>query len=551
VTGEVPWRERFRVTTAVDGRGECSFLRVAKADRVAGAAVAPAGWVEPVPTVGTRQTGPGVGNATGTYRVTGDIEVTVEGEAYAGEPVSVRATVADRPVPGGAVVAGGERVDDTGPAGRARVPVPEGADRVRVAVVKGELSGSTTVEVLDPALALSAARPLPLPGQTGVARLTVGGRPLPDTVVTLDGEPVGRTDRQGRVRFAIPGDPGATLRVEAAGDTATATPWRLVAVTGAVTAALALLAVGSTGLAARRAGRARARRVGLAWLAVGLVYGGYVAGGDGGGGLAAGVVVLGAAARWLYRRRTGETEPRGVAELLAAALRRVVRVAVRVADRLSAFADWLRRRGAGLRAWLGGLPRSVPALLAALGAGLAGLVGSFVGGLRRLPALALGVLGAARTAVTLRRLVAAGALGLLTAGVWVWAGPGLAVGALVAGLLALVLAAGSRRGSDGAESRPEPVPSAEETSTVSGEEPVTLRACWRALARLVAPDTWRSRTPGEIARAAVERGLPAEPVRSLTRTFREAEYGEREATETDHERATAALDRVRDAEGER
>ena len=53
----------------------------------------------------------------------------------------------------------------------------------------------------------------------------------------------------------------------------------------------------------------------------------------------------------------------------------------------------------------------------------------------------------------------------------------------------------------------------------------TLRALWREFVGLVAPPRATTRTPGEIARYAVERGLPAEPIRALTDAYRDAEYG--------------------------
>jgi hypothetical protein len=59
----------------------------------------------------------------------------------------------------------------------------------------------------------------------------------------------------------------------------------------------------------------------------------------------------------------------------------------------------------------------------------------------------------------------------------------------------------------------------DETSTA------TIRDLWREFVALVAPPRVTTRTPGEIARYAVERGLPAEPIRALTDAYRDAEYG--------------------------
>jgi len=66
-------------------------------------------------------------------------------------------------------------------------------------------------------------------------------------------------------------------------------------------------------------------------------------------------------------------------------------------------------------------------------------------------------------------------------------------------------------------------------------------ALWRAFARRVVPGAWRRRTPAEVARAAVDRGLPAGPVRRVTRAFRERAYAPDEPPADEQRRAAETL----------
>jgi transglutaminase-like putative cysteine protease len=85
------------------------------------------------------------------------------------------------------------------------------------------------------------------------------------------------------------------------------------------------------------------------------------------------------------------------------------------------------------------------------------------------------------------------------------------------------------------------------TAGEDGESTPTLRDLWREFVGLVAPPRARTRTPGEIARYAVERGLPAEPVRTLTEAYRDAEYGRATPDDDRLARARDAVRAVREA----
>jgi transglutaminase-like putative cysteine protease len=82
--------------------------------------------------------------------------------------------------------------------------------------------------------------------------------------------------------------------------------------------------------------------------------------------------------------------------------------------------------------------------------------------------------------------------------------------------------------------------------------PPALRSIWREFVALVAPPRATTRTPGEIARHAVERGLPAAPVRVLTDAYRDATYGLVALDDDRLARVRAAIETLRAAaRGER
>ena len=75
----------------------------------------------------------------------------------------------------------------------------------------------------------------------------------------------------------------------------------------------------------------------------------------------------------------------------------------------------------------------------------------------------------------------------------------------------------------------------------------TVQQIWTTFIRLV---FWRvipTQTPGEVARAAIDKGLPRNPVNRLTNAFRVAEYGPSESDETQTE-AKAALSEIESIE---
>lgn len=73
---------------------------------------------------------------------------------------------------------------------------------------------------------------------------------------------------------------------------------------------------------------------------------------------------------------------------------------------------------------------------------------------------------------------------------------------------------------------------------------LSVRDAWAAMTEHVTVSNPASTTPGEYARAAIERGLPAEPVQRLTDLFREVEYGGRPQSEDRTAAARAAVERL-------
>lgn len=73
---------------------------------------------------------------------------------------------------------------------------------------------------------------------------------------------------------------------------------------------------------------------------------------------------------------------------------------------------------------------------------------------------------------------------------------------------------------------------------------LSVRDAWAAMTERVSVSNPAATTPGEYARAAIERGLPAEPVRRLTDLFRDVEYGGLPQSEDRTTAARAAVERL-------
>lgn len=540
-----------RSGTSDDGRTVTVVSRMAATGSVAAVGEAPraTGTPEPNETV------------SNTYELEGDITIEVTGRPYPGSDVSLAATLGGHPVADGRVIVDSQHVGRTSATGHYRVTIPEEArETITVRVERGDFSGTATVPVHDLRLSLVPARPLPVPGQEAVATVTVAGDPVADADVVHAGTRLGETDANGSVGVILPADPTATVRATASGQAATAPVWPLY-----VPTALVLFLTLGAGLALtvrewRSRGRSAALRRGAVAGGLSTVLVGYVLGGRRGAILAAGgAALLTLGAWWWTSEPTATDVVEGTRDRLRATLDWLRSALLRGVDVVAALVDRGRALVLGLAAWLAGQPRSLAAILRRLSGWLRSLPGR-VG--NRIHA---GLVWLRREASsTLRahyghRRLAAGiaATAFVGAASWRWGTVGgLAAGILLAAFIIAVLLIGSllRASRTGIESESGDADgdagssALDPGSTGSSEDPRrSLRQLWRRFAQAVEPGSWRTRTPVEIARTAVDSGLPAEPVVRLTEAFRAVEYGGRDLSEDDERRARAAYRTVRDA----
>ncbi|MFB6173902.1 MAG: DUF4129 domain-containing protein [Halobacteriales archaeon] len=462
-------------------------------------------------------------NDTAAYDVRGSVNISVVGQPYPGETVTVLASVKGVPMRQAAVRVDGERVGETTHNGTYDLTVPDDREQVGVAVERGDFSGEATVSVWLLEVGFSPQEGLPFPGERALVTASAGPRPSGNATVSLDGRRLGRTDENGTVGFALPADPRGTVAVETERQRATRPLWGVYAST--ILLSLLLAAAGVVGVAAtaRVRGRGAAKRVATWWLAVATLFAGLVVGETSGLLLALGAVLLGAA---VVHRRAVRSGGLTLAELLASAAATARRTALAVADWLAAALDRLWALLGRLAARVRGLPLSIR-----------GLAGRLWDWLRALP-------GRIRRSLTSRLsgrrvLAAVGAVALLAGLTYRFGGPGL-LGGLLALFAAFLASRWWTRAPDDGESTDAVagVDSAGAAASTGGDDSRkrrTLRAIWRRFARRVRPGDWRQSTPGEVARAAIDRGYPERPVRVLTDAFRDVEYGDRSPTDRDEE----------------
>lgn len=562
VDGPIPYAREFELAVRYPAVETCRFLRLDK--RVGFAEWAdrdgPPLVVRPAER-GTELVGRN-GTLSTTVDVRGEVRVNVTGDPFPGESVRVNATVDGVPMREATVSVDGEPVGETDSRGIDRLTVPDdGAEQFAVEVTRGAFTGRTTVEVLLLSLDVRPAGLLAIPGREATAVAAFGDRPAPEATVVLGDETVGTTGPDGTVDLQLPLDPRLVATAAGRGQTASAAIWPLYVPLALVGLVSAGAVAGSIAATRRRESGRSARLVAAIWTGVAVLVAGAVLDGWGGfivaaGGLAA-VVLAGAAVgyRRALRRRlidavrwTRATGPR------------LLGLALRLTDAVVRLSAWAGRRLGSLLSRLREVPRSAGALLALLWDRL-----------RRLPRLAVAELGRflavlrvggrrlARVLVTPRGLAVVGiALCLVAAGFVVadLEGAVLVAIAVFVGLLTYALRR-SRDGDGAVDSSPRsdarpPAPPAATTGTGgdAADRDPSLRELWRTFARWVVPGRWRTRTPGEVARAAVEGGLPAGPVRELTEAFRAVEYGDRAASAEVRARARSAYEALRPDGGE-
>ncbi len=485
------------------------------------------------------------GGDGGERRVPPEYDVTVAPDPAPGRTVTVTVRRDGRPVEGAAVAFGDRQIGRTGADGRVRGRVPYGDEELVVRVqppdgtasdvatgagtafgggvpppatvgrvVDGPVvrqSGSTTPENVTERYGLPTDAQVRVvgranPGVTVRVVASVAGDPLPRATVRVDGEAVGRTDAGGAHTVEVPDDGTRRLRVRVERGVVSgaqtvavrlltvrvrpvdplAVPTRPATVEtriGAEPAANATLSVGG-----ERVGRTDADGRARLALPAGPAAAVVAERGDRTArrsllpayAATAGVVLVPALALF------------GAARAVARRRRRVVTAGLEAGRGLVALATWLGRLGVALA-------RGAVRLAVGVGRGVVGLGGWLVGLPVRLSARASPRAALAALLVCSRRVVG--------------------------------------RLRDGERT----VEQASDTTESTAAETAGFAALWTAFARLVLPDDPRHLAPADVAHAAVERGLPADAVRRVTRAYREWAYAATDPPAGEIERAADTL----------
>lgn len=524
VTAEVPYVRTLDVRVGVEDRPDCQGEAEARGRRAARAAPVPPASVgggyaaaDAGSTLSAGGTGAHAGsrvgtavgsaeatppdaadsNATVTYDIDAELSFRLLDDPYPGETVTLEARLGGDPLSDATVAVDGTTVDRTDDDGTAAFAVPDdGTETIRVAVTRGEFRAAETVDVLLLDVGLSGTGLAVVPGADATVAASLGGEPTADAAVSVDGERRGTTGSDGRSAVVLPTDPTAPVTVDAADQTATTSVLGYYAVPAAATV---LLLAGLTGLAYwRRGTRGALKAVGAGGTLLAFVVA---------------LVVADAFYGWTGR----------YAVFLGFALPVAALVLIR----------WRPDLGTGAAA-----TRS-------LLVGLAAVLGRALAVLRSPRSSIRGLLHSLREHLLAGALRAAGTVGSLYDAARRHA-------AVVAAAVALLVRFSRREDGDPAAAPEAPGNAgaggpADQDTTTAGE--LAFRELWRSFARLVVHDGWRTKTPAEISRAAIDRGYPRAPVEELTKVFREVEYGGRSLSATLRGRAAEAYAALRAHEG--
>ncbi|WP_227133011.1 transglutaminase domain-containing protein [Halorubellus salinus] len=461
--------------------------------------------------------------------------VTAAGSAVPGGDLRVTAQYDGAALGNATVLLDGERVARTDAAGMATVPVPTDASgTVTVRVERGVVAGEATKDVVTNAT-LSFEDPLS-PGEDVVAAVRAAEESVTGATVRVDGRAMGETDRSGLVELSVPANATGNVTVSATLGTlsttrdvdlfepnVSTTPAYLVALpgtpmsvnvtdAGAPVADATVRVVGGANASLADAADVNATTTDASGTAEVTLPVGNAAtvlassmGASGSarldwlflnafGVLAVGVLAVVVVVGSVFERSRAARAVRALRRYASAATAAAMNALFAVADRVDAFVAWLPSLPALVR---GAVERLVESPARALGAAW-----------RRVVAWVTGVLAAVVAALRGLRGDA----------------PGDAVGAPKAG--------GSSASGAAEESTPR-----------------SLVEAWLVLVSLVSPSRLSKRTPAEVGRMALERGLPDEPVRTLTDAYERAVYGPNGASDEDVERARAAAESLESTAG--
>ena len=461
--------------------------------------------------------------------------VTAAGSAVPGGDLRVTALYDGAALGNATVRLDGERVARTDAAGMATVAVPTDASgTVTVRVERGVVAGAATKDVVTNAT-LSFEDPLS-PGEDVVAAVRAAEESVAGATVRVDGRAIGKTDRSGLVELSVPANATGNVTVSATlGSLSTTedvdlfepnvstTPAYLVALPGTpmsvnvtdagdpVPDATVRVVRGANASLADAEGVNATTTDASGTAAVTLPVGNAAT-------VLASTMGTSGSARldWLFLNAFG---------VLAVGVLAVVVVAGSVFER--------SRAARAVRALRRYANAATTVAMNALFA-LADRVDAFVAWLPSLPAVV-------RDAV--RRLVEspARALGAAWRRVVAW---------VTGVLVAFVAALRGLRGDATRDSVGSPGAGGVSASGAASEStPRSLVEAWLVLVSLVSPSRLSKRTPAEVGRMALERGLPDEPVRTLTDAYERAVYGPTGASDEDVERARAAAESLESTAG--
>ncbi|MDH5019953.1 transglutaminase domain-containing protein [Halobacterium rubrum] len=493
------------------------------------------GWVrfDPTPSAPRQQADSDLAAGTDTY------QVRVDSTLVPGDRVNATVLSAGTPVSGAAVSVNGEFAGRTDDAGEVQFTVPY-AESVNVTVespgsgAPGDTDGSTaggfgTAGVLaqqtgsgedddeprngstsrefevNAAVDVAFDEP-PRPGEKTTAQLFVGGQPFPDATVALDGVEQGRTDASGELTVSVPDDAAGVVDVTASRDDLSATvSYPLDDLQVAVSPAYLAPLPGTDATVTVTAG---------------------------------GETVTGATVE-LNGDRLGVTGEAGTVSATIPFGRTPSVTATASGKTATGYVDWVLPSLALVVLAAAGVVAGVGVALRRRGLTIARVAAALRYAAREVVAAAVEAISGVADAVDdlVAEFRAAAADGWREALAWLAGLPARLRLPDVAGFVRRVAAA-ARAGSREASASPD-----------GDQSRGALQGVWARFVALVGVDDWQTRTPVEVAQAAVDTGLPREPVERVTESFRAAAYGGGD-TESAVAEASEALDALTDRAGD-
>ena len=472
-----------------------------------------------------------------TYEVETNATVDVAGPPIPGSTAVVAVMIDGTPVPGATIAVDGTNVTETNRSGRATVTLPADVQRTRIRATRGAVAGERELALVTRVNV--SVRGERFPGGTAIVTVSARGEKINNATVTAGDRVLGRTVDDGTVTGAFPRTTGPVTVTATRGSaegaasvrlgelTVTATPKAIVAVpwtdlhvrsrlenesVDGVSIRINGQSVGETGTN----GSLNATlppTFGVTVTATG--YGQRATTGAGNpllllvAAVAAGILGVGVGVRqWRRSGRTARGSVAAAAAVVANTIQRLVGGIVVLASGV----DNVVRLIARVTRTLWNDVTAVPAFLKQLGRGirrrLTGAVGRIRRGFHR---------AAAWVGVVARRVYTA------------VRNPKQSALLFVRWVRRRVESSGTASFGDDSTDRG----TAGVTRGAVDEEEasrLTVREAWREFLGYVSVGRWRTKTPGQISRRAVESdGLPPDAVRLLTDSFRDVEYGDRSA----------------------